>query len=139
MIELDDISIDQESDDAIASVFKLGGELDINSIPGHYKNEDYAIVKAILNYRDKLQEFLSSKFSEPKIKPVTDAMLDVTNTIEKLKFAKNMDGVQTLEPHERAYLNIAASLNQQYKNYIERMDNDGRTESDRCCHSSNEE
>ena len=141
MIELDDeVLNDQGLDGKISSVFKLDGGLDINTIPGHYKKEDYEIGKAILNYRDKLQEFLSSKSISvedalSKSEEATEAMLDVTHAIDKLKLAKTMDGVQTLEPFESALLNIAAGLNQQFKDCIERIENDGRSESNTCCHS----
>lgn len=140
MIELDEVSNDQGLDDKISSVFKLDGGLDINTIPGHYKKENYDIGKAILNYRDKIQEFLSSKpvsveDALSKSEAATDAMLDVTHAIDKLKLAKTMDGVQTLEPFESALLNIAAGLNQQFKDCIERIENDGRSESNTYCHS----
>ena len=49
-------------------------------------------------------------------------MLDVTKAVEKLKLAKQLDGVKTLEPHEIAYLNIAAGLNQIFKSVIERIE-----------------
>lgn len=141
MIELDnEVVNDQGLDDKISSVFKLDGGLDINTIPGHYKKEDYEIGKAILNYRDKLQEFRSSvvisvEDALTKSDEATKAMLDLTHAIDKLKLAKTIDGIQTLEPFESALLNIAAGLNQQFKDYIERIENDGRSESNTCCHS----
>lgn len=136
MIKLDYEEMEQEAKDDVASVFKLGGGVDINTIPGHYPNEDYELAMSILTYRDSiygLTSNLDANVIEERVKNATAAMLDVTKAIEKLKVAKQLDGIQTLEPHEIAYLNIAAGLNQIFKSFIERIENHGRSEHE-CSH-----
>ena len=120
-----DTPMEATKEDIISPVFKLGGGIDINTIPGHYPNEDYELAMTIIKYRDSINNLRSS--SEPNsidewIKNTSAAMLDVTKAVEKLKLAKQLDGVKTLEPHEIAYLNIAAGLNQIFKSVIERIE-----------------
>ena len=138
MIKLDeDAVVETNSSDSISSAFKLGGGIDINTIPGHYAKEDFELANSIIIYRDAINKLMASINAdevEDRAKDATAAMLDVTKAIEKLKVAKRLDGVKTLEPHEVAYLNIVAGLNQLFKSYIERIENHGGSESEcECC------
>ena len=139
MIKIDDTMENTALNEA-ASTFKLGGGLDINKIPGKYANEDYELAKNILVYRDAINNLIVSADTatiEAGVKKATSAMFDVTTSIEKLKAAKRLDGVKTLDPHEIAYLNIVGGLNQLFKNYIERIEGHGEsgTECDCCNHT----
>ena len=137
MIKIDDDNVITAPSNTLASAFKLGGGIDINTIPGHYKKEDFELANNIIAYRDAVNNLMSystATEAQSRIKDATQTMIDVTNSIEKLKTAKRLDGVKTLEPHEVAYLNIAAGLNQIFKSYIERIENHGESGHDSCSH-----
>lgn len=90
----------------------LGGGIDLNSLTGDYKECDYALAMAVVDFKnavDKVSTFYVPG-RENAISNANIAMMQVYSNIERLKTAKKSHNCSTLDPNEESYLNIFAGL-----------------------------